>query len=81
MGSGQCHDKVNLRVLPTKVTTIRSMRIMNNQISFRCTQDLYGLLEIASENMEIKKSELIRLILKQWQMRVESIFEQGPNDE
>jgi hypothetical protein len=54
---------------------------MNNQISFRCTQDLYGLLEIASENMEIKKSELIRLILKQWQMRVESIFEQGPNDE
>ena len=64
-----------------KVFTIKENKIMNNQISFRCTQDLYGLLELASENMEIKKSELIRLILKQWQMRVESIFEPGADNE
>jgi len=53
---------------------------MENQITVRCTRDLYETLSDAAKHYEIKKSKLIRMILEEYQLRIAEVFREDEVD-
>jgi len=53
---------------------------MENQITVRCTRDLYETLSDAAKHYEIKKSKLIRMILEEYQLRISEVFREDEVD-
>ena len=47
-----------------------------NQITFRCSRELYELLEKVAKELEATKSTLIRDILERYKFRLEEMFEE-----
>jgi predicted DNA-binding protein len=55
-------------------TRLKRYKIMNKQITIRCSGDLYETLTNVSKHYEIKKSKLIRMILEEYQLKISDVF-------